>query len=147
MKRERTADLLIRGGAVIDGGGTPARRADVAVAGDRIAAVGDLSCWRAETVLEASGLVVAPEFIDMHTHSDLSLLINPRAESKLRQGVTTEVLGLCGFSPAPAPPSSLDLVRSSFGDLWGRSVEWTWGSLGEYLDALRTRGTSVNVAP
>jgi N-acyl-D-amino-acid deacylase len=146
MAGPQTADILIENGTVIDGTGAAGRPAGVAVKGDRIAAVGDLSGWQSQLVLDASGLVVAPGFIDMHTHSDLSLLINSRAESKLRQGVTTEVLGQCGFSPAPAPDGSLDAVRASFSE-WGRIVEWTWGSLADYLDAFRTRGVSVNVVP
>ena len=92
----RRAQLLLRGGTVVDGTGSPGERGDVAVVGDRIAAVDDLTEWSADVTLDVSGLTVAPGFIDMHTHSDLSLLINGRAESKLRQGVTTEVIGMCG---------------------------------------------------
>ena len=142
----RSCSLLLRGGMVVDGTGARARRAEVAVLGDRIAAVGELGGWQAERVLETRGLVVAPGFIDMHTHSDLSLLINPRAESKLRQGVTTEVTGMCGFSPAPAPADRRAVVREMFGK-WGRAVDWTWGSFGDYLEALRKQPASVNLVP
>jgi N-acyl-D-amino-acid deacylase len=131
---------------VVDGSGGPRRPADVALRGDRIAAVGDLAEWRADEQLKVAGLLVAPGFIDMHTHSDLSLLLNPKAESKLRQGVTTEVIGQCGFSPAPAPAERRDAIRAHFGD-WGRKVRWTWESFADYLDALRHRPTSVNVVP
>jgi N-acyl-D-amino-acid deacylase len=140
------ADIIIRNGRVVDGTGASARRADVAVKDKRIVALGELGHAEAESVLDATGLAVAPGFIDMHTHSDLSLLINPRAESKLRQGVTTEVIGQCGFSPAPAPGPRADAVRAIFG-VWGKEVDWSWGSYGEYLDALREAGTSVNVVP
>jgi N-acyl-D-amino-acid deacylase len=143
---ERKADVLIRNGDVIDGTGAPRRRADVAVKDGRIAEVGNLPGWEADVTLDASGLVVAPGFIDMHTHSDLSLLLNPRAESHIRQGVTTEVIGMCGFSPAPAPGPRADAIRAIFG-VWGREVEWSWGTYGEYLDALRRKGASVNVVP
>ncbi len=146
MKREHMAEIVVRGGMVIDGTGARRRRADVAIRSGRIAAVGELGEWQAEVVLEAAGLAVAPGFIDMHTHSDLSLLLNPRAESKIRQGVTTEVIGQCGFSPAPAPASRREAVRSSFGE-WGEKVDWTWGSFGEYLEAFQAQGTSVNVVP
>jgi len=146
LQQAGRSDILIAGGAVIDGTGAPRRRADVALQGDRIAAVGDLSGWAADLRLDASGLVVAPGFIDMHTHSDLALLINPRAESKLRQGVTTEVIGQCGFSPAPAPEGHRHEIRALFG-AWGRQVTWGWGSFADYLDALRERRTSVNVVP
>ncbi len=160
--REQNADVLIVNGDVIDGIGSPRRRADVAIVDGRIAAVGAglqaEACgtdsraegcgtqWQAERVLDATGLVVAPGFIDMHTHSDLSLLLNPQAESKIRQGVTTEVIGMCGFSPAPAPGARAGAIRAIFG-AWGREVEWTWRSYGEYLDALRGKGISVNVVP
>jgi len=139
-------DLLLRGGMVIDGTGAAARPGAVAVRGDRIAAVGDLRGWEAEAEVEIAGLTVAPGFIDMHSHSDLSLLINPRAESKLRQGVTTEVIGQCGSSAAPAPDDRRDEMRAMWGST-GRQVEWTWGSFGDYLAALRAHPTSVNVAP
>jgi len=142
----RRADILLRGGTVIDGSGAPARQADVAVADGRITAIGDLSGWSADTFLDAAGLVVAPGFIDMHSHSDLSLLINGRAESKIRQGVTTEVIGMCGWSPSPAPEERREEIRKDSG-AWGWEVEWTWGSFGEYLDAVRRSGVSVNVVP
>jgi len=138
-------DLLLRDGMVVDGTGSGARRGEVAIRGDRVAAVGDLPGWQAKTALDVSGLVVAPGFIDMHSHSDLSLLINPNAESKLRQGVTTEVIGQCGFSPAPAPGARRGELRAMFG-AWAQEVDWTWGSFGEYLAVLRARPASVNVA-
>jgi len=143
---ERRAQLLLRGGTVVDGTGSPGRREDVAVVGDRIAAVGDLTSWSGDVTLDVTGLTVAPGFIDMHTHSDLSLLINGRAESKLRQGVTTEVIGMCGFSPAPCPEDRREEIQALFG-AWAREVDWTWGSFAQYLAALREHGTSVNVVP
>ena len=143
---DRQADLILRGGRVIDGIGAPARPADVAVRGDRIAAVGELADWTAPASRDVTGLVVAPGFIDMHSHSDLALLLNGHAESKLRQGVTTEVIGQCGFSPAPAPEARRDHIRNMFG-FFGEQVEWRWGSFASYLTALRECGISVNVAP
>jgi N-acyl-D-amino-acid deacylase len=142
----RHAAILLRGGALLDGTGQPGRPADLAIKGDRISAIGDLSRWTADLTLNVTGLVVAPGFIDMHSHSDLALLANPRAESKLRQGVTTEVIGQCGFSPAPAPEGQQDAIRALFGS-WGQEVDWTWGSFADYLDALRRHPTSVNVVP
>lgn len=139
-------DLLVRGGAVVDGTEAPRRRADVAVQGDRIASVGALDEWVGEVTLEAAGLVVAPGFIDMHSHSDLALLIEGRAESKLRQGVTTEVIGQCGFSPAPAPRDRSAEWQGIPGWMAGH-VDWSWESFGQYLAALGRAGISVNVVP
>jgi N-acyl-D-aspartate/D-glutamate deacylase len=94
-------DLIIRGGRVVDGTGAPERRADVGVAGDRIAVIGDLADAVAPRVIDAAGCVVAPGFIDAHAHSDAYLLLEPDAPSKLSQGVTTEVNGQCGGSAVP----------------------------------------------
>ena len=91
---------LIRNADVLDGTGAPAIKADLLLEGDRMAAIGHLEAARADTDLDAAGLVAAPGFIDIHSHSDFTLPINGRAESKIRQGVTTEVVGMCGASPA-----------------------------------------------
>ncbi|HEU5319566.1 MAG TPA: amidohydrolase family protein, partial [Methylomirabilota bacterium] len=103
--------LLLRGGSVVDGSGAPAFAADVAVEGDRVAAVGPRLAGEAARVIDATGTVVSPGFIDAHSHSDLFYLECPSAESKLRQGCTTEVVGMCSFSLAPAHPGRLDAVR------------------------------------
>jgi len=104
-------DLLIRGGHLIDGAGAPGRDADVSVHGSRVAAIESRSARPARRVIDASGQVVAPGFIDIHTHSDFTLPLNPRAESKIRQGVTLEVVGNCGFSAAPALPGRAGVLR------------------------------------
>src|SRR5205809_1057179 len=92
------ADLLLLGGDVYDGLGGPPLRADIAVTDDRITAVGDLSGDHAGVIVDVSGYAVAPGFIDIHTHSDFSLLVNRGMGSTLAQGVTTEVVGNCGVS-------------------------------------------------
>ena len=104
-------DLLIRGGHVLDGSGGPGRDADVVVRAGRIAAIEPRASGPAHRVIDARGLVVAPGFIDIHTHSDFTLPLNPRAESKIRQGVTLEVVGNCGFSVAPALPGRAAMLR------------------------------------
>src|SRR5947208_3673984 len=104
-------DLLIRGGLVIDGTGAPGREADVSVSAGRIGAIAPRSERPARRVIDARGQVVAPGFIDIHTHSDFTLPLNPRAESKIRQGVTLEVVGNCGFSVAPALPGRAAMLR------------------------------------
>ena len=104
-------DLLIRGGLVVDGTGAPPREADVSVHDGRVVAIEPRSARSAHRVIDARGHVVAPGFIDIHTHSDFTLPLNPRAESKVRQGVTLEVVGNCGFSVAPALPGRATVLR------------------------------------
>lgn len=137
-----TMNIVIRYADVLDGTGAPAFRADVGLAGDRIAAIGDLSTATANVAIDGTGLTAAPGFIDMHSHSDFTLPINPRAESKVRQGVTTEVIGQCGDSAAPLNPTTRELARVAHPHL-----PWDWTSFGEYLDYLRRQGLAVNVVP
>ena len=113
-------DILIRGGEVVDGTGAPARAADVAIRDGRIAAIERHYSGSAETVIDAEGRIVAPGFIDIHTHSDFTLPLNPKAECKIRQGVTTEVVGNCGFSVAPALPGRVEMLR----DYLSASAPW-----------------------
>jgi N-acyl-D-amino-acid deacylase len=103
-------DLLIRGATVIDGSGGVPRSLDVAVRDGRISAVESRRTETAVQEIDASGRVLAPGFIDIHTHSDFTLPLNPLAEAKIRQGVTTEVVGNCGFSVAPALPGKAELL-------------------------------------
>jgi len=135
-------DVLIRGGKVVDGTGAAALQADVAIAGGKIAAVeADIEPGHARRTIDAEGLVVAPGFIDIKTHSDFTLPINPDATSKVRQGVTTEIIGHCGFSIAPVLEGKVDLLR----DYLSPSAPWITykeTSFRQYLDAFP--GTSVN---
>jgi N-acyl-D-amino-acid deacylase len=143
-------NVIIRNAKVLDGSGSPAFRADIGFEGDRIAEIGDLSMAEAKTVINGTDLTAAPGFIDIHSHSDFTLPINPRAESKVRQGVTTEVIGMCGSSPAPINATSKKHALATDPDL-----PWEWNSFGEYLDYLRQQacsepgrtGLSVNVVP
>src|SRR5215470_15569278 len=136
--------ILIRGGTVIDGSGTPRQQLDVAVEGDRIAAIGRGLTGPADRVIEARGHVVAPGFIDAHSHSDLFYLGCPSSESKIRQGCTTEVVGMCSFSPAPIAPGRAEAVLGWAGGI-GASVDLRWETFGQYLDALRAVRPSINV--
>jgi N-acyl-D-amino-acid deacylase len=137
-------DILIQNGVVIDGTGKRAFRADVGIAAGRIGLVAEGIEQEAERTIEAQGLHLAPGFIDPHTHSDLTLLVNPRAESKIRQGVTTEVIGNCGGSPAPLLGAAMEEVRAEAKRL---GLDVTWATMTEYLERLRQPGTAVNVVP
>ncbi len=134
-------EILIRGGNVVDGSAAPGRTADIAIAGGKIVAIGPDLPGRAEKVIDAGGLAVAPGFIDIKTHSDFTLPINPKAESKVRQGVTTEIIGHCGFSVAPVLPGKVELLR----DYLSPSAPWLpfrETSFPDYLDTFPA--TAVN---
>jgi len=137
--------LLLRGGSVVDGSGAPAITADVAVEGDRIAAIGPDLRGEAGRVLDVSGHVVAPGFIDAHAHSDLFYFACPSAESKLRQGCTTEVVGMCSFSPAPVPAARREAAQSWMAGVSG-GLEPRWETFGAYLESLAALKPSINVA-
>src|SRR5499425_2752743 len=105
-----TWDILIRRGVINDGSGSSGSVGDIALRAGRIAALGPSLAGDANKVIDAEGLAVTPGFIDIKTHSDFTLPINPKAESKVRQGVTTEIIGHCGFSVAPVLPGKLQLL-------------------------------------
>jgi N-acyl-D-amino-acid deacylase len=132
-------DLVVRGGSVLDGNGTPAVRADVGIAGDRITAVGDLSGAEAGTVIDASGLVVAPGFIDVQGQSGTTILADGNAESHVRQGITTEIIGE-GGSPAFWTKETIE------GDsLQPFGIVYDWTGFEGYFNKLRERGTAINL--
>jgi N-acyl-D-amino-acid deacylase len=137
-------DLIIEDGRVVDGTGKLSFVADVGIIADRIADIGDLSGAQGRRI-SARGKVVAPGFIDIHTHSDFTLLVNPNAESAVRQGVTTLVVGNCGHSCAPAPDPQL-ITRNIIGYSPGFGLAISWNSFGEYLDKLEQSRPSTNVA-
>jgi len=137
-------DLLLRGGLVHDGLGNEPATADVAISGDRVAAVGrDLGAAR--RVIDVDGLAVAPGFIDPHAHSDMVPLMSDPQPFKILQGVTTEIVGNCGFSFAPLDEESAAEARVSFGDL-AAGAEIVPGSFGDYLDRIEAAGPTNHVA-
>lgn len=140
-------DLVFANGRLLDGCGNPWFRGDLAVHDGHIAAVGPAGTLRGRQVIDAAGRYVAPGFIDIHTHSDLTLLINRRAGSAVRQGVTTHVIGNCGMSPAPIAGERLAEMRHYWRPLSERpEVTWAWRTFDEYLDALAAGGLGINVA-
>ena len=128
-----TWDILIRRANIVDGSGNPGAVGDIALAAGRIAAIGPSLAGSANKVIDAEGLAVTPGFIDIKTHSDFVLPINPKAESKVRQGVTTEIIGHCGFSVAPVLPGKTQLLADylSGGAPW---LPFREMSFSEYLD-------------
>jgi N-acyl-D-amino-acid deacylase len=136
-------DLVIRGGTVVDGTGAPVYAADVALNGDAIAAVGSIAAEQGRRVLDATGLHVCPGFIDIHTHSDGDILQYPTADSRVRQGVTTELAGNCGSSAAPLAGLGLDDRKKVYVD---DGVTPDWSSVATYLARLERTGISINQA-
>ncbi len=137
-----TYDLVFTNAILVDGTGAPRRTASVAVRDDAIVEVGAVQPAGAGRVVDASGLVLAPGFVDMHTHSDRTLLVDPDAQSKVQQGVTTELVGNCGSSPTPCVGAVAEEERKRL-ERWG--VEPTWRTMGEYLRSIEERGVGINV--
>jgi len=136
-----TFDIIVRNGHIIDGSGNPWYSGDIAVQGDRIVAIGKLDNARARRVIDASGLVVAPGFIDMLGQSEFSLLVDNRAISKLSQGITTEITGE-GGSAAPQDRLTLDALAPSI-EPYHLKVDWT--DLSGYFRRLESKGTPLNL--
>ena len=136
-------DILIKGGRVMDGTGASVLGLSVAIDGARIAGLYEHSEEKSSTTIDATGMVVCPGFIDLHSHSELALLAEPLAESKIRQGVTTELVGNCGASPAPLLGQARDEATSNVEKL---DVDVDWSSLDEYFLKLAKVRPSVNVA-
>jgi N-acyl-D-amino-acid deacylase len=135
--------LIVEGGLIVDGSGGPAFRGDLAIEGARIAAIGALSGWRADRRIDASGLVVAPGFIDVHTHDDRAALVEPDFAAKVSQGVTTVVAGNCGISLAPFERG--DVLPPPV-EMLGSAADFAYPTLGAYRAALARARPAVNLA-
>ncbi len=129
-------DVIITGGTVMDGSGEVGKKADVGIIADKIVAVGDLSGKEANVRIDATGKIVSPGFIDAHSHTDTKLMINPRGESKVRQGVTSEVTGNCGYSPFPQ--------KTGDNSMW--SSKNAFSDYTSYCDTLEKHGMGINQA-
>ncbi len=139
-------DLVLQNGRVVDGTGNPWFFGDVGIKDGIIVELGRVNRRGLETI-DAGGRVVSPGFIDGHCHSDLMVLDDPRSEIKLQQGVTTEVVGNCGMTPAPFAPHNLDLLRTYVEPVLGDTErEWRWETVEQYFDALLDARPSENVA-
>ncbi len=137
-------DLVIVNGNVLDGTGGPAMRVDLGIIGETIAAVGVIAPEQGKRTLDATGFHVAPGFIDVHTHSDSSIFAYPSADSRVRQGITTELTGNCGSSAAPLEGPGAEEFRAEVLQDHGVFVEWT--GVGSYFETLEQIGVSTNQA-
>ena len=141
----KDVDILIAGGTVYDGRGNPGQLLDVAIKDDKIYQIGShLDRDRAKTVIEASGLSVSPGFIDPHSHTDIELLVNPKAESKIRQGVTTEISGNCGFTMFPLSDANFEEKKKYTEEKYGVDIDWK--DIGGFFRRLEERGIALNYA-
>jgi len=137
-------DTIIKNGMIIDGSGTQAIKKDIGIVGNKIVAIGDLKNTTAGTIIDANNLVVSPGFIDIHTHTDLELIVNPTADSKILQGVTTEVSGNCGYSPFPLNDMDFKELDSNVYDKYG--FHPTWKDTAGFLRTLEDKKISINYA-
>jgi N-acyl-D-amino-acid deacylase len=146
-------DLIIQNGKVVDGSGRRGYPADVGLKNGFITDISFQLKAEAKEIINAAGCVVSPGFIDMHSHSDFRLLVHPEAESRVRQGVTTELVGNCGGSPAPVPVERLKEFMQymiGLGSLYQKALpaaDWKWRTLALFYEELGKNGIAVNVAP
>src|SRR5437773_4562249 len=146
-----SADVVIKGGTVVDGTGAPGRRADVAISGGVITEIGDNLDGR--RTLDATGHVVAPGFIDIHTHYDAQVFWDPALSPSCYHGVTTVVAGNCGFSIAPTRPEHHELIARTLENVedmdvaaLAAGIPWDFATFPEYLASVERRGTGLNYA-
>jgi N-acyl-D-amino-acid deacylase len=139
-------DILIKGGKIVEGTSNPWYRGDIAIENGLISKIGRLEAKAHETI-DAEGLIVSPGFIDVHSHSDLVLMSEPKARIKIMQGITTEIIGQDGLGEAPIREDVTAMWRRYLSGLNGDPIiDWNWRSFGEYLDRLETSKPAVNVA-
>ena len=141
-------DLVLANGTLVDGLGSPRRRTDVGVSGGRVAALGDLSGADTARRIDVAGRIVAPGFVDIHAHSDFTILSDPRAQSAVRQGITTQVNGNCGMSPVPAPRARADEIRLAVKIVDpDPAVRGGWSTYAGYAAALQAVRPAIHQAP
>lgn len=144
LKLKNHFSVIIKNGLIADGVGDYLYKADIGVAGDKIETIGDLSSSSADLIIDAMNHVVSPGFIDIHTHTDTELIVNPRAESKIRQGVTTEVSGNCGSSPFPYTEEEAEKIKENFKQKYDEDIYWK--DIQGFLKTLEERRISLNYA-
>ncbi|MGD8539777.1 MAG: D-aminoacylase [Candidatus Aminicenantes bacterium] len=135
-------DLVIKNGRVFDGLGNEAISADIGIIGEKITKIGKISAAKGQTTIDASGLTVCPGFIDAHDHTSIELMVNPKAESSIRQGITTVVSGNCGSSPFPVADEIYDEYRDTMKDTY--DIELTWRDIKGFFSKLNEKGMALN---
>jgi N-acyl-D-amino-acid deacylase len=136
-------DLKFNNGVVVDGTGRNRFKTDIGIKDGLIAEIGDLKKLNAVKEYDIAGLIIAPGFIDIHSHSEISTLINPEASGKAYQGVTTEVVGNCGSSAAPALKKAIASVKRNLSKY---GLNLNWGNLKEYFEEIKSKGSALNIA-
>jgi N-acyl-D-amino-acid deacylase len=143
-------DTVLVNGRILDGCGNPWFYADIAIKDGRIAEIAPAGTLQGKQIIDVAGRYVSPGFIDIHTHSDLSILVNRQAESAVRQGVTTQLMGNCGMSPAPLNrdyQDNLSLLQRQWGPIsFQPEVTWEWTNFAEYLRCVEKDSLAINVA-
>ncbi|OGN97412.1 MAG: hypothetical protein A2Z71_10900 [Chloroflexi bacterium RBG_13_50_21] len=140
-------DLVLANGRILDGSGNPWFLGDLAIQQGRIVEIAPPGTLVGKLTIDVSDRFVSPGFIDIHTHSDLSILVNRPAESAVRQGVTTQLIGNCGMSPAPVEEDHLAEMKRLWGPISDQpEVSWEWHTFGQYLQALQDGGLGINIA-
>jgi N-acyl-D-amino-acid deacylase len=137
-------DLLLSNARIVDGTGSPRYQGDVALEGGKIAAVGEVSDREARRVIDVEGAVVAPGFIDLHSHSDMQLPEYPRGESMITQGITTQLVGNCGLSPFPVVPEKIEFLYNLL--FFGKPKQLDWHDAATFMTYLDNLPLAGNVA-
>lgn len=135
-------DVIIRNGLVLDGLGSKSIKSDLGIIGEKIVVMGDIRHASAAIEIDASNLIVSPGFIDIHTHTDKELLVDPRGISKILQGITTEVSGNCGYSPFPLTQEDGKELSKSLKERYG--LEGSWYDISGFLGSLEKKKISIN---
>jgi N-acyl-D-amino-acid deacylase len=138
-------DLIIKNGMIIDGTGNPWFKFDVGIIGDEIKKISRFKETKANRIIDAENLVVTPGFIDIHSHSDIPVLVDPKVQSKIFQGVTTEVIGNCGNSAAPMNASLREYREKYARTRVPEDFKFDWVSMKDYLNRIDYQGSAFNV--
>jgi len=135
-------DIIVKDGRIFDGLGNEAFEADIGIAGSLIKEIGKISSSKGKVIVDAKNLVVSPGFIDIHDHTSIELLVNPKAESSIRQGITTLVSGNCGDSPFPVAEEIVEESRQDLKELY--QLDLTWREINGFLSRLEEKGIALN---